>query len=665
MFKSLLIRLTSPLKLPNTFADIMVALPRIICGLLLTIDFGGSKFGMPWTDPEKGLSLFEVAAWFPEDVAAFGLPFSLAPHFFAWMGAASEAIGGLFLVFGFQTRISAFFIACTMLVAIFFQKWGNGSWPLLPAAGFLWMSVYCIILGSGRLGIDKLIANYLKKASALKNVAPVLVLLFFVFSAKGQDANGLVKGEVLEKDSVLRDIALLEKALTEIHPGIYRYNTKESMKAAFTNLRAQVTSNMSEAELMKRMAQTIAKIRCGHTYLNPWNMNKALRDRLFGGAIYIPLGFKVIEEKFYVTHHVSSIENMEKGAEILAINGVAINAIYDSLRTIAKTDGNNFSPVDQYLSVQNYTVRNWNAFDLYYPLFFPLKQPTFELTFQNYGTTEKNTVTVQALKKEVREEKMKAKYGDEILGNSSWKLDVSNPQVAIMKIGTFATWNWKNFNSKQWFEEAFNEINSKGIPNLVVDIRGNGGGLDEPRNQLLSYLTNSPINCDDVGKSFIKTNKISDTLMPYVDSYAKIVFKGIPRIMYKKYNDEWYELKKKADCKNIKPRKNSYKGNVFILGGASNVSTTYTLLDRAKTYGFATYVGNTSGGNQQGINGGVYAFFNLPYTKIEVDIPLIYYAPANSRPDAGLSPNVAVVYTQKDIAHGTDPHIAYVKNSIR
>jgi putative oxidoreductase len=114
---------------------------------------------MPWTDSDKNLSLFQVAPWFPEDVAKFGIPFSFAPAFFAWMAAASEAIGGLFLALGISTRVVALLIGCTMLVAIFFQKFGGGTWNMLPAMGFLWVSIYSVVLGSGKIGVDFLISQ--------------------------------------------------------------------------------------------------------------------------------------------------------------------------------------------------------------------------------------------------------------------------------------------------------------------------------------------------------------------------------------------------------------------------------------------------------------------------------------------------------------------------
>jgi len=154
-------KVITPVDIKGWFSNILIAIPRIIGGLLLTIDFGSSKFGMPWSDSEKNLSLFQVAPWFPEDVAEFGVPFSLAPVFFAWMAAASEAIGGLLLVFGFKTRVAGFLIGCTMLVAILFQKWGEGTWQMLPAMGFLWISIYSFVLGSGKIGIDYLLSKRL------------------------------------------------------------------------------------------------------------------------------------------------------------------------------------------------------------------------------------------------------------------------------------------------------------------------------------------------------------------------------------------------------------------------------------------------------------------------------------------------------------------------
>ncbi len=148
--------------MPFWWQDLILAFPRIVCGYLLTADFGAAKFGLPWSPSENGLGLFEVAFWFPQDVAHYGGIFAVAPAFFAWMGAFSEAVGGLFLLFGFQTRIFSLLIFCTMLVAIFAQQIQDGLWNCLPALGFLWVSLFTLLLGSGRFGVDYWIAKKLK-----------------------------------------------------------------------------------------------------------------------------------------------------------------------------------------------------------------------------------------------------------------------------------------------------------------------------------------------------------------------------------------------------------------------------------------------------------------------------------------------------------------------
>lgn len=145
--------------LPYWWQDLLFAVPRIVCGFLLTANFGAAKFGLPWSPPENNLGLFEVAFWFPKDVAAYGGIFAIAPAFFAWMGAFSEAVGGIFLLLGLQTRIASFLIGATMLVAIFMQQMQNGLWNCLPAMGFLWISLFYMVLGSGRFGLDYLVTR--------------------------------------------------------------------------------------------------------------------------------------------------------------------------------------------------------------------------------------------------------------------------------------------------------------------------------------------------------------------------------------------------------------------------------------------------------------------------------------------------------------------------
>ena len=161
---TLIQKITKPFLLPHWSQDLFLTIPRVVCGFLLTANFGAAKFGLPWSPADNNLGFFEVAFWFPNDVASYGGIFAIVPAFFAWMGAFAEAVGGLTLLLGFQTRVSSFLIACTMLIAIFMQQWKEELWMMLPAMGFLWVAMTSFILGSGRFGIDYLLTKKRKKS---------------------------------------------------------------------------------------------------------------------------------------------------------------------------------------------------------------------------------------------------------------------------------------------------------------------------------------------------------------------------------------------------------------------------------------------------------------------------------------------------------------------
>ncbi|WP_394667115.1 DoxX family protein [uncultured Chryseobacterium sp.] len=152
-------RIFTPIQMPFWWQDLLFAVPRIVCGYLLTSDFGAAKFGLPWSPADNNLKFFEVAFWFPNDVAEYGGIFAMFPAFFAWMGAFSEALGGIFLLLGLLTRPFAVLIFITMFVAAFFQQMNQGVWNMLPAMGMMWVSLFYSILGSGRFGLDYIIAK--------------------------------------------------------------------------------------------------------------------------------------------------------------------------------------------------------------------------------------------------------------------------------------------------------------------------------------------------------------------------------------------------------------------------------------------------------------------------------------------------------------------------
>jgi C-terminal processing protease CtpA/Prc len=104
----------------------------------------------------------------------------------------------------------------------------------------------------------------------------------------------------------------------------------------------------------------------------------------------------------------------------------------------------------------------------------------------------------------------------------------------------------------------------------------------------------------------------------------------------------------------IAPKGPRYKGKVFVLISAANSSATFQFANLIKANQLGHLIGEATGGNQRGINGGAFFFMTLPHSKLVVDIPLIGTFPPTRMPDAGVAPDVVVVDTQADIAVGRD-----------
>lgn len=88
-----------------------------------------------------------------------GLPL---PWLFGWAGACSEFFGGILLVLGLATRAAAFFVACTMTVASYYQStsgWRGVEYPFL----YVLPSVAFLTGGGGRFALDAVLFRQSKR----------------------------------------------------------------------------------------------------------------------------------------------------------------------------------------------------------------------------------------------------------------------------------------------------------------------------------------------------------------------------------------------------------------------------------------------------------------------------------------------------------------------
>lgn len=121
-------------------ANAGLALLRIFTGISIATAHGIGKI-----PPGEGLVTRAEELGFP------------APVVFAWAAALSEFLGGMFLALGLFTRLAAFFIACTMLVAILGVHAADPYQKKELAFMYFFVAAAFMLKGSGDWSVDALL----------------------------------------------------------------------------------------------------------------------------------------------------------------------------------------------------------------------------------------------------------------------------------------------------------------------------------------------------------------------------------------------------------------------------------------------------------------------------------------------------------------------------
>lgn len=122
----------------SPLANAGFAILRIFAGTALALTHGINK--MP---PSEG---------FVETAGKLGFPM---PVVFAWAAGFSEFLGGIFLALGLFTRVSSFFIASTMLVAVVGVHRADPFQKQELAFLYFFIGLAFLLKGSGDWSLDR------------------------------------------------------------------------------------------------------------------------------------------------------------------------------------------------------------------------------------------------------------------------------------------------------------------------------------------------------------------------------------------------------------------------------------------------------------------------------------------------------------------------------
>lgn len=457
--------------------------------------------------------------------------------------------------------------------------------------------------------------------------------------------------------AVRADVDILRDCYEALHPGLYRYNTPAQMAAHFALLADELAASGPGPERLKNdylvFSRFAAKIRCGHTYANFFNQSAAVRHALFEGRNRLPFEFRWLDGRMVVTRDLTDAQHLPRGSAVLAVNGVPAAALLARLMPYARADGGNDAKRVALLELQG--LEKIETLDVFLGLLMPELASTVSLDLALPDGTQK-TVDAPLLSFEQRMAARRIAGGDQ----GGWSFDASDAKLAVLKMPDWALYNSK-WDWRAWLAECFAQLARRPPPALVIDLRGNEGGLDVGH-EILPYLVGEAVEIPAVPR-LVRYRDTPPELDAYLDTWDNSFRHWGDEA--EKVDDRFYALRPSTPgAQVIQPRAPRYRGQVFVLIGPENSSATFQFAQLVKQLQVARLVGRPTGGNLRGINGGAFFFVRLPATGLELDLPLIARFAPGHPPDTGVAPDIAAGLSVDDIIRGADPEMREVRSRL-
>ena len=486
----------------------------------------------------------------------------------------------------------------------------------------------------------------------------IIALLFFSSCASSnQTYNPSKKYSPVE---LQQDLNVAWKTWQKNHPSLYWYNPKDTVDKAFSELEESLTDSLTELQFRNKLAIAAEKIQCGHTSVR---LSEAFGK--FSAKQKNELSFPLIMktwggDSLVVTGNAFRRDSqLIRGTVIKSINGKPVHEIISQMAQLISGDGFNNNFKYQVIS---------NSFPTYYRYAFGLsKQYTFEYIASDGSiqtkllpsydpradTLDKRRITVQ---KPVQKPSKKELRNFRLLNNRSLSIDTAN-HLAYMLLNTFS----KNKLTK-FFRQSFKTLKDQNIPNLVIELRENGGGSISKSTKLARYIA-------------IKPFKIADTAMAvsFNYPYPKYVKNGfwykvehwlVSPFRRKDGNYHFHQLEKRTYNPFVK---NHYDGQVYIITGGYTFSASTLFINPLKGQKNVTVIGEETGGGAYGNTAINIPDIVLPNTGLRVRLPLYRLVANKNLPHdgRGIQPDIYVPANSIFLKRNLDPKMEKVKQLIQ
>lgn len=446
----------------------------------------------------------------------------------------------------------------------------------------------------------------------MKKIYSVLVLsvclVVVSIGAFAQSTSGF--SNKIAPELLRHDLATLHDTLQKVHPGLYRYKSKQMIDQLFAESLARIDRPMTTIEYYGIISHVVSGIEDGHTECF---LPNNLIGEVMGGVKIFPIQLRFIGRQAFVP---CDTKTFSAGTEIVAIDGKPIDAIRQELFDHLSSDGS--IQTGKYVKVNE----GHDPFSYLYLVAYGYKEE-FKVAYRNAQGSG-----VKVLQAGLFGE-MECPPAEEQVSRYL-NLEYRPDHVAVLTIKSFANERMEKTGEHyaDFLAASFAAIKAKKVERLVIDLRENDGGDDGNGELLYAYLTNRPFSY------YASVGSVSENFKP--EEHPNLAIQ--------------------------QPRESNFSGKVYFLVRGKTYSSAAEFSSVAKSNNRGIFIGEETGGGYYGNTSGARATFFLPASGIRVNLPLNKYVTAVKKTnlkDRGVIPDHVVVPSIDDILQHKDVQLAY------
>jgi hypothetical protein len=470
--------------------------------------------------------------------------------------------------------------------------------------------IYFIILIFRRISYKTSVTNSLVAACILQ----ILIATLILWS---------VAPRYFLRNQVINDIDYAIKVMENVHPDLYSAISKEAFFLKTDSLKRSMPEKVSDAEVYRTLLKVFSQIQDGHTGAG-WNFFLNRGAGLFRKTLPYKLNIK--NERIFVSKNYFYRNTIPVGSEIIAINGKSASQCLEEISQFVSYESLSFR--DAILQTPMFWGL-WNDFNDFKITYRTLDNATTK-TINTSGGLLCNILFIKDMN---------------LLG-VDYSFRVISGNIAYVEFNSFKDLD----RFKAFLRSTFKQIKDKGLSELIIDIRKNGGGSSLLGDELMQYISRIDFTMFDSCMIKISHELTQEGDLDWVDSTKRII-------------GSIYDA---HDSSKTKLRENPlrYSGQSYLLVGGYTFSSASTFASAFQCYKVGKIIGTETGGLTVCF-GDVYSF-ELPNTKFDMGVSCKQFFSAcgvdNRR---GVVPDFIVENTLEDEQKGMDRVLEFTVNLIK